>query len=364
VSPPHLVVCISPHGFGHTAQVAPVVNALRTRLPELRLTLRTTVSPQILRARFDGAYAVDPVATDFGMAMASAVEVLVDESARAYTAFHANWGERVANEARALAALQPDLVLCNVPYLPLAGARATGIPAAALCSLNWADIYRSYCGGRPEAARIHAEMLDAYNAARVFIQTEPAMPMTDLVNRVPVGPIARIGKNRRAEIAQRAGLRAHERLVLVAPGGIPMPVDMARWPRVPGTRYVVEAAWHSRHPDAIAIQSLDMPFTDILASSDVFIGKPGYGSFAEAACNGIPMLYVPRGDWPEEPYLVTWLERHGRCRPIARRQFTDGDFATDIDAVLALPRREPVAPTGAEAAATLLAALLERASFM
>ncbi len=355
----HLVVCISPHGFGHTAQVAPVVNALRARFPNLRLTLRTTVSPQILRARFDGAYAVDPVATDFGMVMASAVDVLADESARAYATFHADWSERVADEARALAALQPDLVLCNVPYLPLAGAQVAGIPAAALCSLNWADIYRAYCGERPDAARIHAEMLDAYNAARVFIQTEPAMPMADLTNRLPVGPIARIGKNRRAEIARRARLPAPERLVLVAPGGIPMPVDMSRWPRVPDTRYVVEAAWRSQHPDAITIQSLDMPFTDVLASSDVFIGKPGYGSFAETACNGIPMLYVPRGDWPEEPYLVAWLEKHGRCRPITRRQFTDGDFAADVEAVIALPHREPVQPTGTETAATRLAALLD-----
>lgn len=355
----HLVVCISPHGFGHTAQVAPVVNALRARLPGLRLTLRTTVSPQILRARFDGTYAVDPVATDFGMVMASAVDVLADESARAYAAFHVDWGERVAHEARALTALKPDLVLCNVPYLPLAGAHAAGIPAAALCSLNWADIYLAYCGERPEAARIHAEMLDAYNAARVFIQTEPAMPMPDLANRLPVGPIARIGTNRRAEIAQRVGLRSDERLVLVAPGGIPMPVDTSRWPRTPDSRYVVEAAWHSQRPDAIAIQSLDMPFTDVLASSDVFVGKPGYGSFAETACNGIPMLYVPRGDWPEEPYLVAWLEKHGRCRPITRRQFTDGDFAADVEAVLALSRCEPVKPTGIEAVATRLAALLE-----
>lgn len=359
MSAPHLVVCISPHGFGHTAQVAPVVNALRARLPDLRLTLRTTVALDVLRARFDGAYAVDPVATDFGMVMASAVDVLADESARAYTAFHANWGQRVADEARALAALKPDLLLCNVPYLPLAGAQAAGIPAAALCSLNWADIYRAYCGGRPEAARIHAEMLDAYNAARVFIQSEPAMPMPDIANRLPVGPIARIGNNRRAEIAHRVGLHDHKRLVVVAPGGIPMPTDMSRWPRVPGTRYIVEATWRSRHPDAVTIQSLDMPFPDILASSDVFVGKPGYGSFAEAAVNGIPMLYVPRGDWPEEPYLVAWLERHGRCRPITRQQFTDGDFAADIEAAIALPHREPVQPTGAEAAATRLAALLD-----
>jgi hypothetical protein len=355
---PHLLVCLSPHGYGHTAQTAPVVNALRRRIPALRLTLRTTVTSDLLHARFDGDFSIEPVATDFGMLMASAVDVLAEESAEAYLALHANWPARVESEARALAALAPDLVLCNVPYLPLAAAKHAGIPAAAFCSLNWADIYMSYCAHRLEAARIHAEMLAAYNAAHIFIRPEPAMPMPDLGNREAVGAVARIGVNRRTEIMQRSGLEERERLVLIAPGGIPMPINMSRWPRLPRTRYIVEAGWQSRHPDALPIQSLDMPFTDVLASSDVFIGKPGYGSFTETACNGVPMLYVPRGDWPEEPYLVAWLERYARCLPLPRARLVDGDLAAAINAVLALPVPGHVAPSGAVQAAALLAGLI------
>lgn len=185
------------------------------------------------------------------------------------------------------------------------------------------------------------------------------MPMPDLGNREAVGAVARIGVNRRAEIVQRAGLYECDRLVLIAPGGIPMRIDMSRWPRLPRTRYIVEAGWQSGHPDALTIQSLDMPFTDVLASSDVFIGKPGYGSFTETACNGVSMLYVPRGDWPEEPYLVAWLERYyARCLPLPRARLVDGDLAAAMDAVLALPAPGHVAPSGAVQAAALLAGLI------
>lgn len=355
---PHLLVCLSPHGYGHTAQTAPVVNALRRRIPALRLTLRTTVDPAVLRAFFDGDFELLPEATDFGMLMSSAVDVRIADSIRAYADWHHDWPRRVDEEADRLAALAPDLVLCNVPYLPLAGAQRAGLESAALCSLNWADIYSGYCHGEPKADAIHAQMLDAYNAARVFIQPRPAMPMDGLQNRSPVGPIARIGRNRRDEIIRHAGFTETDRLILVAPGGIPMTIDMTRWPRIPGTRYLVEAAWRSTHPDAITIQSLGMPFPDVLASCDVFIGKPGYGSFAEAACNGIPVLYLPRGDWPEEPWLVDWLQQVGRCQAISREQLVVGDFTASISKVLTLAARARVEPTGIEQATKILADLM------
>ena len=63
------------------------------------------------------------------------------------------------------------------------------------------------------------------------------------------------------------------------------------------------------HPDAVVLESLPLNFSDLLASSDVLLCKPGYGSFAEAACSGIPALYVNRPDWPEAPALIEWLQQ-------------------------------------------------------
>jgi hypothetical protein len=108
------------------------------------------------------------------------LEVLVEETARAYLDFHEGWGRRVAEQARELAAVRPDGVLANVPYLILAAAERSGIPAVALCSLNWADIYAHYCGSRPEAQTLRQQMLEAYCSAVLFLKPEPAMPMPDI----------------------------------------------------------------------------------------------------------------------------------------------------------------------------------------
>lgn len=359
---PHLLVALSAHGFGHAAQTAPVVNALRARIPDLRVTLRTTVSPALLAARFEGAFTQVTVASDFGMRMASAVDVLVEESAHAYAAFHHDWGSKIHIEAHALAELAPDLILANVPYLTLAGAAEAGIPAVALCSLNWADIYAHYCGQRPEATEIHAQMLAAYNSARCFLQTEPHMPMADLVHRRSIGPVARVGQTRRDELNHRLGLSARDRLVLIAPGGMELPLPINAWPRLPRVRWLVSAAWRVTHPDAISIESLAMHFIDILRSSDAMIGKPGYGSFAEVACNAIPMLYVKRNDWPEEPYLVEWLNSHGRSLEISRAQLERGDIFDALRALWALPQQPAIEPVGVQQAADYLAAALDAVS--
>lgn len=336
----------------------PVINALRERLPDLRVSVRTALDRTLVANMFCGAITLIAESTDFGMVMASAIDVRVEESAAAYALRHQDWDRKVQREAEQLAQLAPDLVLANIPYLTLAGAARAGIPAVGLCSLNWADIYRHYCGARPEAGRIHAQILAAYRSAATVLQTEPSMPMPDLPNRRPIGPVARLGSDRRAPLRQRLGLAETTRLINIAPGGMPLRLPLEAWPRRARVHWIVPASWGVARQDSTPFESLAMSFPDALRSCDALIGKPGYGSFSEAACNGTPVLYVRRHDWPEEPYLIEWLQQHGRCREIARDQLESGDLHAALEALWDLPPRPPVAPTGISQAVDFLARLV------
>ncbi len=358
---PHLLVAITAHGYGHAGQTAPVVNALRRRIPSLRLTLYTSLPRDFLVQRFEGEFALIAQAPDVGMPMKDALEVDVAAGAQAYQRYHRDWRQAVAAEANLLARHRPDAVLANVPYRILAAAAQADIPALALCSLNWADIYRHFCGDQPGATAILDEILAAYRSARAVLQPAPSMPMADLDNRIAIGPVARLGEDRRGEILSRLGLSDTARLILVSLGGIPTHLNLADWPCFPDVNWIVPAAWGPQRSDTIAFEALAMNFVDVLRSADALIAKPGYGSFAEAACNGIPILYAPRHDWPEETFLVAWLQNHGRCLPISRAQLEQGAFATPLEELLDLPSPAPVAPTGIADAAEHLAALLGRA---
>ena len=186
---PHLLVALTAHGFGHVSLTAPVINALRRRIPELRLTLYTNLPRGLLANRLDGEFDLIPQATDVGMLMKNALEVDGAASSQAYQRYHQDWEQAIAEEDRLLAAHAPDVVLANVPYRILAAAARAGIPAVAMCSLNWADIYRHFCGTLPGAATLIEQMLAAYRNARAFLQPAPSMPMADLENRITNAPM-------------------------------------------------------------------------------------------------------------------------------------------------------------------------------
>ena len=142
-------------------------------------------------------------------------------------------------------------------------------------------------------------------------------------------------------------------------GGVALRLPVEAWPRLPGVRWLVPAAWACTHPDALPYAPCGAGFTDLLASVDAVLTKPGYGTFAEAACNGVPLLYLRREDWPEQDCLIDWLEKLGRCREVAAVDLERGNLGPALDALWEMPAPAPVAATGVEEAVDwLLAELL------
>ena len=351
---PHLVVDLSGHGYGHAGITSPVLNVLRRSCPEVRVTIRSTIPAAWLAQHLDGSfdYLIEP---DFGMAMAGTMHVLPQESIAAYQNIHKNWAERVDAGAAALATLKPTLLLSNISYLSLAAARQAKIPAIAFSAVNWADIFYQYCIDLPGAQIIWKQMVDAYASAELFLQPTPGMLMPSISNRRQVGPVAYIGRQRRDELHDRLGLSSDILVVLLALGGIPTNLSCASWPRLEDVRVVLGSKLESNHPDVISCDLLDFPFIDLVRSSDVIITKPGYGLVTEAACNGTPLLLLPRKDWPETPAFVRWLRQHGRMLTLAEEKLHTGEFLSEVHALRIMPSPPIPAPSGTAEVAAILA---------
>jgi hypothetical protein len=354
----HLVIDITGHGYGHAAQVAPVLSALGRLRRGLRLTVRTALPAAVVRPLFVAGIALDEPPSDLGLVMTGPVGVDVEASANAYAALHADWPAVVRWESDRLAALDPDLLVSNVAYSSLAGAAAAGIPAVALSSLNWADLYRHYCGHRPEAAKIHGEIVAAYASARLFLQLTPHLPMSDLPNRHAVGPVAQGGSNHRAALAARLGAAPGERLGLVTLGGIAATDEIRTLPRLDGMRWLVAPGLALTRDDVMPAASLGLAFPELIRAVDVVITKPGYGTIVEAVCGGTRVVYCDRPDWPETPILDGWARKHGAALMISRADLESGDYDSALAALLAAPAPQPPPADGAAAVAAILNRLL------
>ncbi len=352
----HLLVDISAHGLGHLAQTAPVLNALRPMLPQLRLTIRSALPLRRLAARIEGEFEHIVEARDFGFVMHNAVDIDRVASAACYREFHTGWPQRVATEADWLRGHRVDALLCNAAYLPLAAAAEAGIPAAGMSSLNWADMFAHYLGSEPGAAAIYDQILEAYNAAACFLRFAPGLPMTGFRHRIEISPVASVGRRDRQYFSNFLDLDESKRWLLVAMGGMDFPLDFQRWPRRDDGVWLIPSQPPQGREDLQSFDAAEPRFSDLLASVDAVITKPGYGTFVEAACAGTPILYLKRDDWPETPYFAEWLGRHARATALGREAVLAGNFMRELQALWARPAPSvPLADGGAAAAQKLAA---------
>lgn len=358
--PAHLFVDISSHGFGHLGQTAPVLAALRGLLPDLRLTVRSGLSRDLLERRISGAFRHIGQASDFGFVQTDAVSIDHAATRNAYLRAHDDFSGGIAREAELLADLSPDLVLSNVSYLPLAGASKAGIAAIAMSSLNWHELARHFYASDKGLARLLPEIESAYVSAKMFLALTPGMPAASFPRVKSIAPVATIAAASERERVRRAlGTGDDECLALVAMGGFDIDCSPGKWPLREGLRYLLPATWTGSHPDVLRYGVNEFPFGALLRAADAVITKPGYGTFVEAAGSGVPLLYVRRDDWPEQEFLIEWLQENGVCDEVSLPALTSGAWVETMDRLLERPPRQAIVPTGAMEAARLLAEYLE-----
>lgn len=351
----HLFVDISSHGFGHLGQTAPVLAALRKRLPGLHLTVRCGLARRQLLTRIDAPFNHIRASSDTGFIQHDALHIDHSATREAYELAHAEWPEKLEQETGFLLRLRPDLVLSDVAYLPLAGAARAGIPALAMSSLNWLDVARHYYGHAAWAQPILGQMAEAYASARGFIALTPSMSGHGGMLPLPVGPVACLttaeaGQSLRASMS----IAPAQKAVLVALGGFSMDLPVDAWPERDDLVYLLPESWDCSRHNVRYYSPVDHAFTALLQGADAVLTKPGYGTFVEAACAGKPVLYLPREDWPEQPALIDWLQTAGRCRAVTLDALAGDAWLDALWDLLSLPARVPVTPTGIDEAVDLL----------
>lgn len=316
------------------------------------------------------------------MVMRDALTVDLSASLLSYQTFHASMAERIEQLSKELLEQKVDLVLADVPYLTLAAAKKAGIPSVVLCSLNWADVLEHALllatsnslenTAAPRAisqelalagAEIVREIHEIYQQADYFLLPTPSMPMPALTNTLAIGPVCTPGIKRREVLALNTQVTEDVWFVLVGMGGMSFDLELDEWPT-----HVLDKPIHyiaadkiirtSKHPQVVAETQTGLSYSDLVASVDLILTKPGYGMFVEAAAAGVPVLYVERLDWPEAQALTDWLGVVAHCAEISTEVLHRVDFAGEMRKLLELGCYDPVAATGNMHGATLLAKYL------
>jgi hypothetical protein len=342
--------------------VVPVLNALGSLVPEVTVILRTTVPASFFRDRLAIHWEHSPVQQDVGCIQDGPLKIDIDATWEAHRHFHESWETRLSNEVAAMQATSPALVIADTPYLAIeAGSRAQ-IPTIALVSFTWDLVLKEYCHATDHSHQEFIQRIrDSYARADRALRITPAPTINAFSHLIDIGPIAAPSTPERERLALALSLKPDERTVLVGFGGIPLTsIPLDQMERLRHYRFLFDGPVPQEYSRIHSTQTLPFSFKTLLASVDVIMTKPGYGTFVEAVALQQPVLYVRRYNFADEPPLVDYLHRHGRGIELSLDDFAHARWEPALRQTLALPlpASHPPPPTGAAEAAAILAPYL------
>ena len=358
---PSIWCAISGHGYGHAAQVVPVLNALSAIVPGLTVTLRTTVPASFFRDRLAIRWEHRPVQQDVGCIQDGPLKIDIEATWKAHQHFHETWDARLSSEVDGMQAASPALVIADTPYLAIEAASRAQIPTIALANFTWDLVLKEFCNTSDNS---HQQLIQcirgSYTKADLALRITPAPKIDAFPNMIDISPIASPNSPERDRLASVLDLTAKERTVLVGFGGIPLTfLPLEQMEQLRPYRFLFDGPVPPGYSRIHSIETIPLSFKTLLASVDVIMTKPGYGTIVEAVALQQPIVYVRRYNFIDEPPLVDYLHRYGRGVELSIDDFTQGHWERALRKILELPMptgHPP--PTGATDAAKILAKLL------
>jgi len=353
-----LIWCaISGHGYGHAAQVVPVLNALGALLPGLTAILRTAVPASFFRDRLTIKWKHSPEQQDVGCVQDGPLKIDIDATWAAHQHFHETWEARLTNEVAAMQAASPSLIIADTPYLAIeAGSRAQ-IPTVALANFTWDLVLKEYCHASNHSHQRLIECIrGCYAKVDLALRITPAPSIDAFSSIIDIGPIADPAFPERNRLASALALASDERIVLVGFGGIPLTsLPLKQMEQLRPYRFLIDGPTPSGYSRIHSTKTLPFSFKTLLASVDVIMTKPGYGTVVEAVALQQPIVYVRRFNFADEPPLVDYLHRYGRSVELSIDDFTQGCWEPALrQALTASAPLLPPPSTGASKAAEVI----------
>ena len=353
---------ISAHGYGHAAQVIPVLNELARRRPDITVVLRTNVPRSFFESRLNLTWELSPCQLDVGCIQHGPITMDWPATWQAHRAFHASWGSRLREEVTAIRHARADLVIGNIPHLAMAAGAAAGLPTVAMASLSWDDVLREHLSpNEPWQQSILEQIGRAYAQATRLLRIAPGLPMRSFPNITDIGPIAHPLPAERTRLRKLLQIGPHDALILVAFGGIPLEsLPLAHMESMTGFQFLIVGPVPSGSGRVHSISGLPLPFSILLSSVDAIMTKPGYGTIIEAVTVNVPVVYVRRYNFADEQPIVDYLHRYGRGVELTREDFEEARWEPVLRQALALPQpaSQPPTPTGSIEAAAILESFL------
>jgi L-arabinokinase len=294
---------------------------------------------EFLRARL-GETGWDLVAGSFDVSMVQldSVRVDLDATRRAALDLCGRRDELVRDQSKFLADCRASVVVADIPSIPIEAAKRVGVPAVAVGNFGWDWIYEEFSMRDPRWQPAVDMIGEGYRKADLLLRLPFAEPMAAFTHIEDVPLLARSGRSRREELARITGADAGALWSLLSFTTLDWTeAALDRIAALAGVEFftVKPLAW--RRHNIHAVDRLEFPYADVIASVDVVVTKPGFGVLSECIVNNKPIVYTERTDFREYEVLVASTKKFLRNVHIPSAALYRGELGEALEAVRSAP---------------------------
>jgi UDP-N-acetylglucosamine:LPS N-acetylglucosamine transferase len=349
---------ISPHGFGHAARAASVMEALAEIESSLQFDIFTTVPDWFFSQSNSFAFQYHWLENDIGLVQKTPFQEDLSATVQKLKEFLPFNQAQIAAAAEKIRHLNCELVICDIAPMGIRVARKAGVPSVLIENFTWDWIYQGYAA--EEFNVFSAYLQPIFAEATYHIQTQPICKPARV--DFTAGPASRKIKVPSVQIRQRLRLPDSCKVVMITAGGVPKSygfIDKLR--DQTDTHFIISGASNSEniHKNLILLPENSGYFhPDLINAADALVGKIGYSTIAEIYQAGVPFAYCARARYRESKPLVDFVENHLCGFAIGEAEFQAGDWILRLQDLLALPRIKQDTPNGADQIAGFISTLL------
>ncbi|MFQ5345796.1 MAG: hypothetical protein ACE5DZ_07550 [Mariprofundus sp.] len=350
-----IAVYISGHGFGHLAQVAPVLNRIHAIQPDCRFLIRCSLPQTEIRARLNFNFDIEQSEVDIGVVQKNAVEEDQGASVVRMKQWVGQMDELIRQEVELLRRFGPSLVLSNISPLAFPAARALAVPGIGLATLDWHTIYSHWM---PAGDPVIRSLAGAYGACDLLLRPPMAMHMPVFTAQQHIALIAARPVEMANPVADNPQKKA---LVLFGGCGSP-PYEPQALAAMDDWLFFIPGRGDDFPKNVTNIDfGSNIRPVDLMPFVDVVVCKPGYGLLSECWRTGTPIAWVERPDFPEFPMLKEWLDTSMPAAGMSRSDFRQGRWQPALEKAVHHPNCFPAnSGDGADEAADVILSYISR----
>lgn len=359
---PSIAYYVSAHGYGHGVRACDIVRAVNRFHPEVRVHIVSGLDPDFLfnRIRRD----INPLrrlAFDVGMVQMDSIRVDIPSTLTRLQQIYASSEELIRGEMAFIREKTIDLVVVDIPSIPVEAAHRCGIQSVAIGNFGWDWIYEPFIERDQGWGPIVDEIRAAYSKTDMLMRLPFSEEMRAFPKKMDLPLVASAGNCRRGDIAGLLRCDPAKKWILLSFTTLEWNGSaLDRLELLDSYEFftVHPLQYHRRNLHTIYRQSVAFP--DVVASVDAVVSKPGFGILSECVVNRKPLIYADRSDFAEFDILESAIRKYLKHVHIPQKSLYRGELGPSLEQIWTQP--EP--PAGISQGGDLIAAqhLAQRAN--